>query len=68
MSLVLLEYSTEKFEIFINKNSDQIKNSLFVYYLHPLNHKTSCGSIKKKVKKIIHKKMKTIIDGKKRKA
>lgn len=35
----LIEYSIEKFENFIQKHSDQIVNSLFIYSLQPLSHK-----------------------------
>lgn len=35
----LIEYSIQKFENYIQKISDKIVNSLFVYSLHPLNHK-----------------------------
>ena len=35
----LMEYSVQKFENYIHKNSDKVVNSLFVYSLHPLNRK-----------------------------
>ena len=35
----LIEYSIQKFENYIQQISEKIVNSLFVYSLHPLNHK-----------------------------
>lgn len=35
----LIDYSIQKFENYIQQISEKIVNSLFVYSLHPLNHK-----------------------------